>query len=122
MAERLFDADGEPTPEAWARVNRALSQASAVEFDGCHKIYILLDADEARRRTARIAESEHSADMRVVEPTLEHVKQFYTDSCFLRFVSAVLDDGESNHDYIQLIPQYFEDEDYPLTDYPGIDS
>lgn len=96
----------------WAKVADATQDAKAIAFDGCHKIYLAMD-DEQARRFAALGYGQDDDDSRLImaeEVTpmqmLTILKQWYSDSCFLRFISAVRTNKENpNAGFSDLIPQ-----------------
>lgn len=93
---------------AWNNVREALGRADSIAFDGCHKIYVLLDT----RQTQQMADYGYGEDgsllMRVTDPAaaLESVEGWWLDSCGLRFISAVRTvEGDPNKGFTNLIAQ-----------------
>lgn len=90
--------------EAWEDVRSAVNRAHGMYWDGCHKIYLAMDAEE-KTNMIEIGYEHH-------KPDFEKLKTWYDESCFLRFVSAV----STNHDnpnagFDDLIPQGFDEEE-----------
>lgn len=93
-------------PIPWDIVAEALRSAASIAFDGCHKIYVLMDEDQTalmrHYEYDKIITSSESSP----EQMLETVKEWYEDSCSLRLVSAVTSvDGGLNKGFKDLIPQ-----------------
>jgi hypothetical protein len=102
--------------DIWLEVAEALTEAKAIAFDGCHKIYVLQDHaqvdlmlgygygyDEGSHLVHSIGSSP--------EDMLATLQDWYRDSCGLRFIQAVetkLDDP--NEGFSNLIPQGYEEE------------
>jgi hypothetical protein len=68
----------------------ALPDAKGITWDGCHKIYILLDDEQVAQST------DWGYEVIPVEQTIEGrksalatLKEWYADSCGLRFITAV---------------------------------
>jgi hypothetical protein len=83
-------------------VGEFTDQAKAVAFDGCHKIYIALDMNEAAWYHT------HGYDTYVGEPEqmLEWVCARYEESCGLEYIDATSWDIErGGSDFIRVIPQ-----------------
>lgn len=99
----------------FGKVEDALADAKAIAWDVCHKIYVLMDDEQVEKMReygyeALITKSEMNPyDM------FETVKQWYEDSCALRFVQGVTTNHENpNEGFEDLIPQgadWAEDED-----------
>lgn len=87
-------------------VAQEILNAHLVAYDGCHKIYLAMDEEEAEDFRANYPH--------VVEGTAEEmllaVIGWYEKSCGLRFVSAVTTNHEDpNAGYKTLISQFAED-------------
>ena len=90
--------------EAWANVRNFIDDALAMYWDGCHKIYLSMDAEDVDKM------KEYGYDF--YEPDFDLLKQWYDQSCSLKFVNAVHTNHEDpNAGYETLIPQGFEDEE-----------
>lgn len=100
--------------EGWARVEGALSGAKAIAFDGCHKIYVLMD-DEQVEETRGYGYDQAPSQLITVTATgeaLATLHAWYDESCGLRFINAVRTvEGDPNLGFTQLIAQFAEDED-----------
>jgi len=95
--------------ERWADVRSALGDAVAVTWDGCHKIYLILDRQQIREFDSYGYEMTHNDNP---DDTLALLKEWYDASCFLRFVNSVrTDDTNPNDGYTNLIPQGAEEEE-----------
>lgn len=88
----------------WDEVDEALSLALGMYWDGCHKIYLAMDDAEVTNMI-ELGYEHYPTD-------LDLLKQWYEQSCGLRFVSAVHTNIEDpNAGFVQLIEQFhFEDE------------
>lgn len=99
------------TYDRWSDVRDALDEAEAVCFDGCHKIYVLLDQQQVDEFTS------FGYEPVPVEPdnrdeVLELLKRWYDQSCFLKFVNSVRSHPSNpNLGYTTLIEQGAEDDD-----------
>lgn len=105
------------TSTLFGKVEVAIDFAHLVAFDGCHKIYLAMDEIEAN--WFRENYNGIHCDDRTFEGTpdemLTMVKEWYDESCGLRFVSAVRHNAENpNEGFTTLIGQFEdqEDEDY----------
>jgi hypothetical protein len=82
----------------WDKVALMCEAAEGIAFDTCHKIYVLLD-------DAQMAQMKEYGKIR----------DWYAESCMLRFVSAVRTvKGDPNDGFIDLIPQGADSEDDEL--------
>jgi hypothetical protein len=89
------------------RLYGAIDNAILVAYDGCHKIYLALDEEQAewfRGNYDIIVEA--SSDM-----MLAAVERWWEDSCGLRFISGVrTNHADPNAGFTTIISQ-FEDDD-----------
>jgi hypothetical protein len=102
--------------EVWSDVKAELSEAKGIAFDGCHKIYILMDNAQVHEMAGYgygfdegsflfTKASLTSAEM------LALIKKWYVDSCGLKFVQSVATvEGDPNKGFDSLIPQGYQDE------------
>lgn len=89
---------------AWQRVRQALLTAKAITWDGCHKIYVLMDDEEVESTR----EMGYSPIVPVTDPdqALATLKEWFEESCGLRFISGVKTvDGDPNDGFTDLIAQ-----------------
>lgn len=86
----------------WDLVEDMLKNAKGMHWDECHKIYLAMD-------DAQVAKS-IEIGYENVAPDLDTLRQWYNDSCGLRFITAVFTHEDPNAGYVDLIAQ-FEDED-----------
>ena len=99
--------------QVWSEVEAELSEAKAISFDGCHKIYILMD-DQQVKQSAEWGYGEDGSflatDLTPAE-MLVVVKGWYEASCGLKFVQSVTTvEDDPNGGYDSIIPQGYEDE------------
>ncbi len=89
----------------------ALKDAKGIAFDGCHKIYVLMDdAQMAKMATYGYGEDEGSylltAEKLSKAEMLDTLERWYEDSCGLRFINGVSTvDGDPNEGFVDLIAQ-----------------
>lgn len=76
-------------------------------FDGCHKIYLAMDEEEAKW----FQENYEITFVGTPEELLATVMGWYEGSCFLRFVSAVSHNPDNPNDGFVSVIDQFEDED-----------
>jgi hypothetical protein len=97
--------------EHWKRIADVLDTAVGIAWDGCHKIYVLMDEPQfdlmdeygydPLLRVEAIGKTE----------ALETLRRWYEDSCGLRFINSVRTvAGDPNDGFADLIAQ-FEDVD-----------
>ena len=101
--------------EGWDAVAEYAEDALLVAFDGCHKIYLAMDEDQATWFRANY--NGVHCDDRTVEAGAEDlaatVREWWAESCGLRFVNAVFTNvADPNAGYVSLISQWADkDED-----------
>lgn len=99
------------TDTLFDKVEVAIEYAHLIAWDGCHKIYLAMDEPEA----TWFKENYENTVKDTPEVMLETVREWWEQSCFLRFVSAVHYNPENpNAGFVDLISQFEdqEDEDY----------
>jgi hypothetical protein len=104
--------------QVWEVVEESLNDAKAIAFDGCHKIYVLLDHSQVHQMA--IYGYGYDEGTRLVhaigsdkDEMLKTLKSWYNDSCALRFIDSVetVREGEDqNKGFASLIPQGYEEE------------
>ena len=99
--------------EGWDAVEEYINDAVLIAFDGCHKIYLAMDQEEAEW----FAKNYNGADCTDRNFTgspsemLEAIHGWWDESCGLRFVSAVWhNEADPNAGFVSLISQMAEDE------------
>jgi len=96
----------------WDSVAYELEQAKGIAWDTCHKIYVLMDDEQV----ALMREYEYdpliTSDEMSDGEMLDKIIEWYDQSCGLRFVSAVTTNlTDPNDGFVNLIPQFFEDDE-----------
>jgi hypothetical protein len=97
------------TTAAWAQVAAALPEAKGIAWDTCHKIYVLMDQEQFDL----MASYGYDPLIPVTDTyeALQTLKEWYGDSCGLRFINAVKTvEGDPNEGFIDLIAQLDEEE------------
>lgn len=98
----------------WAEVEVAVGEAKSIAFDGCHKIYVLMDDGQTNTMQAYGYGVDGSyleivADKKVA---LTLLQEWWSESCGLRFINAVKTvDGNPNEGFTSLISQTENDEE-----------
>jgi hypothetical protein len=98
----------------FSKVEKALEQAEGIAWDTCHKIYVLMDNYQVElMRKYEYEKIKTYSDGFSPEDMLDLVKEWYADSCQLRFVQSVRTVlTNPNLGYEDLISQFDEiDED-----------
>ena len=98
----------------WSDVKEEVQYAKCISFDGCHKIYLAMDDTQAKWFKENY--NGHDGGDLTFEGTAEQMlallKEWYKNSCCLRFIQSVkTDETDPNSGFDDLIPQCAEDED-----------
>ena len=93
------------------KVEEVIGEARGIAWDTCHKIYVLMDDEQMALMKTYEYDPLISADEMSADEMLATVKDWFEQSCGLRFVDSV----RTNHDdpnlgFVTLIGQ-FEEED-----------
>lgn len=75
----------------FTKVRNALAKAKFMCWDGCHKIYLVMDDETAERQ--------QNYGYELVAPSYDELLDWWDNSCSLRFISAV-SSGERFEDVI----------------------
>lgn len=98
--------------EGWDAVEEYLDDAVLIAFDGCHKIYLAMDEEEAQFFRSNY-NGEGCDDRNFTgspSEMLETVRSWWDDSCPLRFVQAVWhNEDDPNAGFVSLISQFAEE-------------
>lgn len=95
--------------DVWRGVAAVLPFAKAIAFDGCHKIYVLMDEGQVEQMREYGYGEDDSELVPVKDPeaALATVQDWFDGSCALRFVEAVRTvDGDANYGFTNLIAQF----------------
>ena len=101
-------------------VKERVSEAKAIAFDTCHKIYLLMDNEQVELMRTYGYDSLITSEEATPEEMLAPLQEWYEDSCGLRFIDAVSTNHENpNAGFETLIGQGDfaedeEDEDTPI--------
>jgi L-rhamnose isomerase len=86
-------------------------EAKGIAFDTCHKIYILMDDEQMNLMKQYEYDPLISSDELDPEELANKVVEWYEESCGLRFINAVYTTENANDGYIQVVPQFADNED-----------
>ena len=90
----------------WNKVENWLHDAKGIAFDGCHKIYVLMDDEQMALMKEYGYDPLISSDDLTHDEMLSTIMEWYENSCMLRFVNAVHTNHEDpNAGFVDLIPQ-----------------
>lgn len=91
---------------SWDKVEVAVEMAKGIAFDTCHKIYVLMDDEQMAQMEEYGYDPLIPSSSMTPEQMLTTIKQWYGNSCGLRFVQAVRTvEGDPNDGFISLIGQ-----------------
>ena len=103
--------------QVWDEVEESLTNAKAIAFDGCHKIYILLDHAQVDLMAGYGYGYDNDGSFLIhaisssPKEMLATIKEWYEDSCALRFVDSVeTNEEDPNKGFTAIIPQGYEAE------------
>jgi len=85
-----------------------LQRSKAIAWDGCHKIYILMDDEQVEQMKGYGYEGDYliSTHGKFVTDVLAIVESWWEDSCGWRFINAVATNHDNpNAGFTDLIPQ-----------------
>jgi hypothetical protein len=83
-------------------------QTDSVSFDGCHKIYLNMDAKQTEKMIG------YGYDKTIIDTPAamkDLVLTWYEDSCSLRFINAVFTNDDETDKFVTVIGQFFGEED-----------
>lgn len=98
---------------SWVEVEEALPSADSIAFDGCHKIYVLLDPGQTEWMLANGYRENIAggswlirSDEMDVAAMLTQLHDWFDASCSLRFINSVRSvPSDPNTGFTSLIPQ-----------------
>jgi hypothetical protein len=89
-------------------LDELLAQADSVSYDGCHKIYLNMDAKQTEKMFG------YGYDKTITGTTWDKqdaVWRWYEDSCSLRFIDAVFTNDDDETDKFVTVVSQFQGED-----------
>ncbi len=100
-------------------VKERVSEAKAIAFDTCHKIYLLMDNEQVELMRGYGYDPLITKEDATPDVMLATLQEWYEDSCGLRFIDAVSTNHENpNAGFETLIGQGDFDEDEEDEDTP----
>ena len=88
-----------------------LSEAEAIAWDNCHKIYILMDSEQVDLMREYGYDPLITTDQMSADEMFGLVQEWYEDSCSLRFIDAVFTNHiNPNAGFETLVSQFDEEE------------
>ena len=96
----------------WDSVEDKLEDAKGIAFDGCHKIYVLMDDKQVGLMREYEYDNIFTKDEQNAEVMFGTLKTWFEASCALRFIEAVESGHEDANDgFTTLIEQGATDEE-----------
>ena len=86
-------------------VSTIMEMADSIAFDGCHKIYVLLDKHQTEQQISYNYKHIVKADSTTPEELERIMWQWYEDSCPLRFISAIATNENGTEKWIDIREQ-----------------
>ena len=97
--------DADNLDAGWDAVSEYAENCVMIAFDGCHKIYLAMDQNEAHLLRHEY-EYELTVDNNGENDIVETLTDWYENSCGLKFISAVWNNEEDpNAGFVSLISQ-----------------
>ena len=88
-----------------------ISEAEAIAWDNCHKIYLLMDSEQVDLMRGYGYDPLITADQMSADEMFDLVQEWYEDSCSLRFIDAVSTNHiNPNAGFETLVSQFDEEE------------
>ncbi len=92
-------------------VRNRISEAEAIAWDNCHKIYILMDTEQVDLMRGYGYDPLITTDQMSTNEMFGLVQEWYEDSCDLRFIEAVSTNHiNPNAGFETLVSQFDEEE------------
>ena len=90
-------------------VKERVSEAKAIAWDTCHKIYVLMDDEQVELMREYGYDPLITKDQMTPEQMLTTLEEWYEESCSLRFINAVSTNHiDPNKGFESLIEQFEE--------------
>jgi hypothetical protein len=102
------------TVQAYYDVREYTDEAKGIAYDGCHKIYVLMD-DEQMELMGEYGYGEDgsflvSSDQLDPAEMATVAMTWFKDSCGLRFIQGVITDEDPNKGFFDIIAQFESNE------------
>jgi len=92
-------------------IREKLSEAEAIAWDNCHKIYILMDSEQVELMRSYGYDPLITNEEMNPDDMFDEVREWYRDSCGLRFIQAVSTNHiNPNAGFETLVSQFDEEE------------
>ena len=92
--------------DIFAPVSDYIQDAHLVAWDGCHKIYMALDATEAAWFKGEYPHVVNGTPAEMIAA----IEKWWSESCGLRFINGVRHNpSDPNAGYVQIVPQFADE-------------
>jgi hypothetical protein len=88
-----------------------ISEAEAIAWDNCHKIYILMDTEQVELMRGYGYDPLITNEEMNPDDMLDKVKEWYEGSCSLRFIEAVSTNHINPNAGFETLSPQFEDQE-----------
>lgn len=90
--------------QAWTEIEAVLPNVDSIAWDGCHKIYLLMNKEQTyyMQDYPMLVRAEHAS----VEGLMLTIQGWYDDSCPLVFIQGC-DGSIDETEFVSYIPQIF---------------
>jgi len=96
----------------FTKVEEYIRASKAIAWDGCHKIYVLMDDYQVMLMNEYEYQYVVNTHGKFIDDVLAILKDWYEDSCGLRFIQAVKTvPNNPNEGFTDLIPQFADYEE-----------
>jgi len=90
--------------EMWGMEN-IINEADSIAWDGCHKVYILMNKDQ----TDKMIDYEYDYLIKAKDSNpydlLNTARSWYENSCYLKFIDVVYTNDEGTDEFYPLVAQ-----------------
>lgn len=115
MIDTFTPAQEKRQHRLWNEVTDHLESAKAISWDGCHKIYLLMDDEQLALQRQYGYDPIITHDLASPSEMLTYLKNWFHNSCGLKFIQAVeTNEVDPNDGFTSLIDQ---GEDAFMSDY-----
>ena len=91
-------------------VEERITEAKAIAWDTCHKIYLLMDNEQVELMKGYGYDTLITSEEASPEEMLETLKEWYDQSCGLRFINAVSTNNENPNEGFETLIDQMESE------------
>ena len=91
--------------EGFKKLEKILPEAKGIEWDGCHRIYVLMDEGDMMGGFEFLVRADEATPTQM----LETLKEWWDQSCKWRFIMCMATSAANPRDidFVEIIPQQF---------------